>query len=207
MRHVHHDWLEAGERTQSTVRQLSEQLRRFLDDRVWLENRRVIDLLRRIELTALAVRDHAPKGPFSELDATAPQVALPFERPLYSPPARMTVDSGDVSEGGDDVDSSLLYEQVFVDRARLCATVRRALQGRDQVDLREVVEAAPLEEGLAEVVAYLALDDAAFDVVFDDAVRSRVTWAERDGVRRAVTLPAVTFVRAARGARQQEAAR
>jgi hypothetical protein len=36
---VHHDWLEAGEHTQRTVAQLSQQLRRFLDDRAFLENR------------------------------------------------------------------------------------------------------------------------------------------------------------------------
>jgi len=32
LRRVHYDWLEAGENTQRTVAQLSEQLRRFLDD-------------------------------------------------------------------------------------------------------------------------------------------------------------------------------
>jgi hypothetical protein len=46
LRHIHYDWLDAADRTQQTVRQLSEQLRRFLDDQVWFENRRVIDLLR-----------------------------------------------------------------------------------------------------------------------------------------------------------------
>ena len=49
MRTIHYDWLDAGERTQATVRLLSEQLRRFLDDQVWLENRRVMDILRSIE--------------------------------------------------------------------------------------------------------------------------------------------------------------
>ena len=48
-RRVHHDWLEAGEHTQRTVAQLSQQLRRFLDDRAFLENRRILDLLRGIE--------------------------------------------------------------------------------------------------------------------------------------------------------------
>ena len=37
MRHIHYDWLDAGEQTQATVRQLSDQLRRFLDDQAWLE--------------------------------------------------------------------------------------------------------------------------------------------------------------------------
>jgi hypothetical protein len=40
MRRIHYDWLDAGEQTQATVRTLSDQLRRFLDDQAWLENRR-----------------------------------------------------------------------------------------------------------------------------------------------------------------------
>src|SRR6516225_7635339 len=57
LRHIHYDWLDAAERTQATVRQLSEQLRRFLDDQVWFENRRVIDILRQIESRALTLRE------------------------------------------------------------------------------------------------------------------------------------------------------
>ena len=49
LRHIHYDWLDAAERTQATVAQLSEQLRRFLDDQAWFENRRVIDILHQIE--------------------------------------------------------------------------------------------------------------------------------------------------------------
>lgn len=57
---VHHEWSEAAERAQRTVRQISEQLRRFLDDQVWLENRRVLDLVRDVESAALSVRDYPP---------------------------------------------------------------------------------------------------------------------------------------------------
>ena len=53
-RRVHHDWLEAGEYTQRTVAQLSQQLRRFLDDQAWLENRRIMDILRGIESKTLS---------------------------------------------------------------------------------------------------------------------------------------------------------
>lgn len=85
MRRIHYDWLDAAERTQATVRLLSEQLRRFLDDQVWLENRRVMDILRDIEAHALALRECPTGHLVQELDATAPQIALPMERPLYRP--------------------------------------------------------------------------------------------------------------------------
>lgn len=55
MRRVHYDWLEAGEHTQRTVAQLSQQLRRFMDDQTYLENRRIMEILHSIEAKALAV--------------------------------------------------------------------------------------------------------------------------------------------------------
>ncbi|MGB0515089.1 MAG: DUF3375 domain-containing protein, partial [Wenzhouxiangellaceae bacterium] len=57
LKRIHYDWLEAGEHTQRTVARLSEQLRRFLDDQAWLENRRIMELLRGIEQKAVALRD------------------------------------------------------------------------------------------------------------------------------------------------------
>jgi hypothetical protein len=204
MRRIHHDWLDAGERTQATVRQLSEQLRRFLDDRVWLENRRVVELLRGIEASALAVRDRPPSGLVIEIDAPAPRVTLPMERPLYTPARKSAVVSDQVSEGEGAVDDALLFDQVFVDRARLTSTVRRALQARDQVELTELVAAAPIEQGLAEVVGYLALDDDAFRVVFDDSVRTTLSWRDDDSVTRTATLPGVSYVRAVAARASQE---
>ena len=68
---IHFDWIDASERTQATVRLLSDQLRRFLDDQVWLENRRVFDLLRSIEAKALRVRNQ-PEARCSPWSLTTP---------------------------------------------------------------------------------------------------------------------------------------
>ncbi len=197
LRHIHHDWLEAGERTQATVRQLSEQLRRFLDDQVWLENRRVVEILRRIESTALALRDTGQVPLTVEIDADAPQLGLPLERPLYTPTDRTPLDSTAVREGETDLDTSLLFEQVYVDRARLAGTVRAALAERDQVSLPDLVTERPIEQGLAELVGYLSLDDPEIDVVINGAVRQRVGWVDDAGVEKSATVPAVAFVRVA----------
>ena len=58
---IHYDWMEAGEVAQRTVGRLSEQLRRYLDDRTWLENRRIMQLIRELEQQALAVREEPPE--------------------------------------------------------------------------------------------------------------------------------------------------
>lgn len=196
LRGVHHEWLAAGERTQATVRTLSEQLRRYLDDRVWLENRRVMDVLRSIETAALALREERRVDVVSEMAALAPTVVLPMERPLYSPTAKTAVDSAGLQSGDVDFDSAALFSQVHVDPAPLTAHVRRALLQHPQVGLAAVVRDHPLEQGLAELVTYFSLSDAAFDVVFDDS-REQLDWVDAEGRSRRATVPRVTYARRA----------
>jgi hypothetical protein len=197
MRHIHYDWLDAGERTQATVRQLSDQLRRFLDDQVWFENRRVIDILRSIEATALRLREQRNIAVAAEIDGASPAIVLPMERPLYTPMTKAPIDSGSVEAGADGFDATTLFEQVYVDPARLSLGVRRALQQRSQIGLAQLVRDQPLEQGLAELVTYLALTDDAFRVVFDAETRESLSWRDPDGRTRTATLPRVTFARTA----------
>jgi hypothetical protein len=195
MRHIHYDWLDAGERTQATVRLLSEQLRRFLDDQVFLENRRVLDLVKAVEASALRLRDKGPTAVGAELDALAPTVSLPMERPLYTPPVKQQLDSAVVDEPIEDLDAGALFEQVYVDPEPLRSGVRRTLRGRAQVGLAEVVEKRPIELGLAEVVTYLSLTDPSFTVVYDESAHEELSWVDPTGQRRRVRLPRVTFAR------------
>jgi hypothetical protein len=171
-------------------------LRRFLDDQVWLENRRVMDLLRGIESSALRLRDESTGSFVMEIDAAAPSVSLPMERPMYRTRSRETLNSSAVTAGDEVVDVSVLFEQVHVDPLRLSAGVRDALRRRAQIGLAEIVEDQPLEQGLAELVTYLSLTDPAFHVVFDEEQREQVQWTDADGLRRTATMPRVTFTRA-----------
>lgn len=93
-RRVHYDWLEAGEHTQRTVAQLSQQLRRFLDDRAWLENRRIMDILHGIESKALALRDQPPGGVLMEMAEPRAEIGLTLERPLFTPAERPVLEIG-----------------------------------------------------------------------------------------------------------------
>lgn len=192
---VHHAWLDAGERAQATVRLLSEQLRRFLDSEVWLENRRVMDILHEIETAAIALRDVPDPDITCEIDGTAPTVVLPMERPLYRAVDRAPLDSDGIVEADDELDPTALFEQVFVDRERLSATVRGELAGRAQIGLADVLARHPIEQGLAELVTYLSLHGDGFDVVFDESTHEYVEWRdERDEPRRA-RIPRVTYAR------------
>ena len=195
LRRVHYDWLEAGEHTQRTVARLSGQLRRFLDDQAWLENRRIMDILHNIENHALALRQESPSGNFMPLAETSARVELPLERPLFRPPLKPLITSLALDEGDAIVDTASLYTQVMVDRSELRQNIRRALQGQNQISLAELVIRHPLRHGLAELVAYLQLAGEWPRSVVDDDVQEQVSWQPADGIARRATLPRIILVR------------
>ncbi len=198
-RHAHYDWLEAGEYTQRTVAQLSQQLRRFLDDQAWLENRRIMEILKGIESKALSVRETPPAGEIAEIPATGLDIELPMERPLYKPALKAQITDLILETGEADLDAAALFSQVIVNKAELSAHIRRALQGGSQVTLRELCERWPLQHGLAELVAYLELSSKDFSCTIDEAEQDSIVWwgTGRDGVKqqRQAHLPRVIFIR------------
>lgn len=204
---IHYDWLEAGEATQRTVARLSEQLRKYLDDQAWLENQRIMTLIQGIERRALELRDkvsrrresglgqQAPPGNITVLDKASPAVELVMDRPLFTPPLKPHISQQVLEEGLDAVDADALFEQVYVDKARLATRLRQALQTRDQIALAAMLETYPLEQGLAELVAYLSLAAADDKAVIDDEHTETIGWIDTDGGERRATLPVVIFCR------------
>lgn len=199
---IHYDWLQAGEVAQRTIARLSEQLRRYLDDQAWLENRRIMQILRGVEQSAIAVRQAPPADVFMELNEPAPRLDLTMDRPLYSPPFKARFTQGAVSAGDEDVDAGALYEQVYVDKTMLTDQIRRALQTRAQISLADLVEEYPLTLGLAEVVTYFSLAAEEEGAVIDDRQKQELTWTDAEGKRRRATLPLIIFSRAAAGERR-----
>lgn len=195
LKRLHYDWLTAGEATQRTVARLSQQLRRFLDDQALLENRRIMQLLRAVENHALAVRDQMPPGTFMEIDETAPTVVLPMERPLFNPPRKHRIEAEPLVEGDAEVPVDALFEQTYVDKERLRARLRQELQHRPQVELEELLAVYPLEQGLAELVAWYSLaTDEGLGVV-DEERTATVQWTDGEGRVRRARAPSVLFVR------------
>lgn len=179
-RRIHYDWLEAGEHTQRTVAQLSQQLRRFLDDQAWLENRRIMDILHGLEAKALALRESPPPGEVMDIADMAATIELPLERPLYTVSvktaiAEIELQSGDIEE--DEAWSmQALYSQVVIDKGRLSRHIRHALQDRSQITLGKLCELQPLQHGLAELVVYLELASNSFKTVVDEEVSETIVW-------------------------------
>jgi Protein of unknown function (DUF3375) len=192
---VHYDWLEAGEHAQRTVALLSQQLRRFLDDQAYLENRRIMEILRGLEAGALAVRTQAPLGDFMHIADTAPSIELCMERPLHQPAHKLALQGGAVTLGDEQVDAAALFSQFKVDKAALSQHVRQSLQRRSQISLVELLQTRPLEQGLAELVTYLSLAAEPGRALIEDTVEVSVGWVARSGQHKHAHLPRVTFLR------------
>jgi len=147
--------LIAGEKVYKTSALLGEQLRKFLETQAYLENRRILEIIKKIEKQAIELKANPPKEKFfSEVDSISPDINLIMSRTLFIPPKNPIIEAGIISEGKSDVSSIALYHQVYVDEDELMANIKKALQSRTQITLRELISLFPATKGLEEVIAY-----------------------------------------------------
>lgn len=199
LRRVHFDWIFAGEQTQRRVAQLSSQLRRYLDDKAFWENRRIMDLLRSIEHKAVGHADEPPSdAAFMEISGSRCDITLPMDYPLFTPPLAVSLDSDLPETGSEELDMSLLLDQAFVDRARLEANIDSCLADSAQVSLAAVLSRFPLEEGLSELVAYVQIASERPLSIIDDTGRERVSWIDDNEVLREARVPLILFCRSSK---------
>ncbi len=183
LRRIHYDWLEAGEVTQRTVARLSEQLRRYLDDQAWLENRRIMQLIRDVEQKALALRGQIDERAFMELDEPGPSFGLAMDRTLFTPPFKPKITQQIVADDGVAIAADALFDQIYVDQARLLR----------QITLATLTNEFPLEQGLAELATYLKLATQDLHAAIDDSQTEVVAWADEHGRVRQATLPLIIY--------------
>jgi len=195
LRRVHYDWLSAGEHTQRTVAQLSSQLRRFLDDKAWLENKRIMEILHNIKGSARECMDRPPQENMMTMDEIGLAFILPMERPMYQPPLQTIIADIKLEMGEEDGDAEALFSQIVVDKSRLKAALDHALQQQPQITLAELLNQHPLQHGLAELIIWLQLADEHTQCVIDGDKHEQAYWSIGQGLARQVQLPYILFVR------------
>ncbi|OBX06394.1 hypothetical protein QV08_10440 [Gallibacterium salpingitidis] len=192
---IHYDWLEAGEHTQRTVAQLSQHLRRFLDDKAWLENRRIMEVFRDIENKVFQLSDEQKQCAGMDIADTRVKIDLPMERPLYMPSVKVNLANVLLEMGDNEIDTESLFNQVVIDKSRLINQIRQVLQQTTQISLQKVIQVYPLKQGLAELVTYLQFDhENYFRMVIDEGEQEQIVW-QVDDIERKVTLPKIIFTK------------
>lgn len=187
--------MDAGEKVYKTNSMLVEQLRKFLDEQGYLENRRIMELVKGIERKAVAIKAAPPtERDFALLDDIRPELELVMARGLFVPARNAVIGDSRVALGEADVAVDALYRQNFVNEAELRGNIRKALQTRPQISLSRLLELYPIRKGLAELVTYLELAHREGALVADD-VEETLTFDNEAGKLRQVALPRVIFVR------------
>ena len=116
-----------------------------------------------------------------------------MERPLFSPPLKIDLDSVIPDGDGDAIDSSVLYNQIVVDRMRLQRNIDKALELQDQISLGILIENNPLEEGLAELVVYFTLAEENPLAFVNEDELEKVFWVDNNKIKRSAEMPVIMF--------------
>ncbi len=193
--------LDAGDKVYRTQSQLSAQLRKFLDDHTYLENKRIAAMIGDIEKHAVELRDHLPMHtPTAYLNAVKVDIDLTMSRPLFRVSQTPHLEVDILELGATNMDMSLLHAQHYVDKLLLRDHIRSALQHRSQITLAELCELFPPEQGVAEIMTYLhmACDDASENnsAVIDNEQQESIVLIETG---RMVKMPQVIFMREKNG--------
>ena len=187
--------MEAGEKVKRTNAGLVEQLRKFLDDQAWLENKRIMMLIRDIKRRAIEIKNTLPDSKsFTGIDDPRPGIELPMARSLFVPPRRPVIDA-EPDAGKADFDGSALFEQHYVDEMQLKTNIRRALDRQNPVTLADICRLFPVEKGLNELIIYLHLANLDDKAVVYGRETEIILWQNSEGVTKQATLPKVIFNR------------
>ena len=186
--------LDAGEKVQRTSASLTEQLRRYLDDKVWLENKRIMALIQDIQTHAMAVHDAPPKDrAFVTMQGTRLDLHLPLSRGLFRPTQALRLDSEAILSGEAHFEMDALYNVFAIDEAALRRNIEQVLDHRAQVTLGEVCAHSPIQKGVAEVVGYLRIANHHDHATIDEHHEETLTWQDPRGWACEVRVPRIIF--------------
>ena len=199
LRRIERSLIDAGQRIVQTNHILAEKLRQMLDEDNLIENRRVAELITEVQRLALQVASQPVEGDFLVLSGE-PNVNLVMARPLHpleaSDTPTFSIDFNDLPEENLDEEIADLYHQFYVDEAALAQRIAQVLERRAEVTLAELIELYPVEQGLSEIVAYLAIATKAEQHrINDTTIESIVIPSTEPETQLCLTLPQVVFRR------------
>jgi len=187
--------MEAADKVMSTNRQLAGQLRRFLDDRSRLDNRRISQLIKTCRGQLLALKDSEQTidaAHWTTLDSIKAPVNAPVRNLFSIPLAISGQQTLENAEG--QPDTGALFEQAYVDEAQLARQVRQCLERQAAISLPELLDQFPLQQGIAELVCYVKLASEGDAALVDTDKEQVITMMVGDHLKE-VTLPHILFTR------------
>ncbi len=189
--------LKNGEKVFNISSKLIEQLRRFLDDRIWVDNRRILELSGQIEKMAMQIKQNPPKEKdFTTIAGHKVAINSIFSKSLYQPKKAQNF-SKELHEEDINLDMESFYNLFYIDEALLAQNIQKALLKKPQIKLSEIIETYPISKGVAELIAYISLAKNSENVVIDEKEKGLLVISDAEGKSKKVALPKIIFVREA----------
>ncbi|QOP44429.1 DUF3375 domain-containing protein [Sulfurimonas sediminis] len=187
--------LHAGKITKVSSK-LIEQLRRFIDDRVWIENKKILELCKNIEKTALEIKEDTPsRKDFSFMMGSGVKVDTVFEKSLYTPKDATKFLQEIKDEEENVVDLESFYNLFYVNEALLQNNINTLLQLYPQVTLQKVIEKFPLTKGMSELIGYLSLVQKSQNTIIEMDQKSKIKIDDEEQHSKWVLVPNIIITR------------
>jgi len=152
--------VDAGDKVNRSNDGLIEQLRKYVEQKNLAESRHILRSIEQIESRLLEYKDLIdPQQTFMEIDDVFRPTFL-MARPLFTPPLKISFEATAVLDGIADADTTVLFEQFYVDMDELRNNVTTLLRSRSQVALSELLAHYQPTKGIAEILGYMQIATA-----------------------------------------------
>jgi hypothetical protein len=199
LKNLKYDLLLNADKITKVSSKLIEQLRRFIDDRVWIENKKILELCKSIEKTALAIKENPPSArKFTSIDETKAQINSTFEKSLYTVKKTKAFTS-ELKEEKLDINLDAFYDVFFIDEQELQNHINYFLQIQAQCSLEEIIKKFPIRKGISELVSYLSIAKNSTNARVELDVKVEIHIEDENNDTKTVRVPKVIFTKGERG--------
>lgn len=172
--------VDAGDKVNRSNDGLIEQLRKFVEQKNLSESRHILHSIEQIENLLMEFKENVDtQESWMEIDGLF-KPAFTMQRPLFTPPVRVSFENTEVQDGVAEADTKILFEQFYVDIEELRNNIKHLLRNKSQVALSELLEHYKPGKGVTEVLGYIQIATSEGRHYLNRDQRERLTIENKD---------------------------
>lgn len=196
LKSLKYELLQSGRKVSLVSSKLIEQLRRFIDDRAWLDNKRILELCKSIEKSALQIKTDPPKTKeFFSIKGHKPEIKSPFESRLHTIKQESKLTS-EIVKKEVEIDLESFYHQFFIDDEEILQkNIKKVLLHQPQCSIEDIIKQYKIKKGIAELIGYLSIAKNSSSARVEQNQKIRLVIEDFDGIKKTVRMPKIIFIR------------
>ena len=192
LKNFQHELMQRAYKIQLLTDHLVQQLGNFIDERGWIENKRVVKLIDAIYKKIL--QNQEPPKITMQMELSSIEFSMPFEKDLYTIKKSESFTPVEHTYEEISFDTSMLFLKNFVDEKRLYKNIQKFFHIQNSFTLKELLEHFPPSQGIAEVIGYIALGvEKQEGVVHEERYEEVVLESEAKKIK--LKIPQIVYVR------------